>query len=351
VRRSAGVLLASWALLVLPACAHGPAQAPADHSQEPSWADVFEGTPELLVSLRPHALRADPRYGPLLRQALEEARARSGALRATPLDAVEDAEQVVVGVRASGAGERGESAEDDAVLVIRGVPASLDPLHLWDGEGHGLWKLGPDGAARELVREHERSDAADSGGEAATEAQEASLFELPGRTWVIATGAARLRARSVFAHPLHRPELRLPADSLAAARLDGPSLVNHLPQLRGAAPLAALGHHLRWVGLELPPGSTEVTAASDGAGGGRAPGPAPAVVRATLSYMDSESAAVAELTLRELTGALSRAHDSPFSWLARAEVTRAEAVLTVVTSLPFAGKRAAPAPAPAPAAP
>ena len=48
----------------------------------------------------------------------------------------------------------------------------------------------------------------------------ASLFELPGRTWVIASGAARARARDTFLRPRARNEV---TPMRASQRLQRPS--------------------------------------------------------------------------------------------------------------------------------
>ena len=96
-----------------------------------------------------------------------------------------------------------------------------------------MWTPGPSGAVRELVCEQD----------AHGHPLGASLFELPGRTWVIATGAARQRARDAFAHPFARPPMELDASALAIVRIDGPSLVARVAFLqefgglrRGGAP-------------------------------------------------------------------------------------------------------------------
>src|SRR6185437_9450908 len=224
--------LAAAVLLALPACGSGgDSSAPKvvrAGPREPHWEDVFDTTPELLAVLHPLALRADPVYGPLLRRAIELARQQSTVVaQSRALDSVEDAEEVILGVRTGGAnGEPGRATADEAsevVVVLRGVRADIDPATLVDGDGKPLWQPGPQGAVRELVR----------GDESGHGAQPVSLFELPGRTWVIASGEARLRARGVFARPLGRPALHFeggggkdaPSGSLALLRMDGPSLV------------------------------------------------------------------------------------------------------------------------------
>ena len=94
---------------------------------EPRWEDVIDTTPELLAVVFPTALRKDRVYGPLLRRAIELVRAQSRVVTETrALDAMEDAEEVIVAVRPDrGAtlgpgGLAGESA-GEVVVVVRGV--------------------------------------------------------------------------------------------------------------------------------------------------------------------------------------------------------------------------------------
>ncbi|HEX3344463.1 MAG TPA: hypothetical protein VHS09_07805, partial [Polyangiaceae bacterium] len=235
-------LAACVVALALPACGGGPPPRPPESDRtEPHWQDVFETTPELLVVVRAQAAKRDRVYGPLLKRAIEVGRERSAAVASTRvLDAMGDAEEVIVGLRPDTPDAPGE-----LVLVARGVPADIDPGKLVDADGAALWGPGPPGAVRELVRER------DEHGHPAG----ASLFELPGRTWVIAEGAARVRAREAFAHPFDRPAMKLDPSAVAIVRIDGPSLVQHVRALQDLGGLAAVGHHLRSVTFLLPPGT------------------------------------------------------------------------------------------------
>ncbi len=72
--------------------------------------------------LRPRALRGDAVYGALLERTLNLARARSRVVAATRvLDAMGDAEEVVVSMHTTGPGGPGE-----IVIVVRGVRADLE---------------------------------------------------------------------------------------------------------------------------------------------------------------------------------------------------------------------------------
>jgi hypothetical protein len=285
------------------ACAAGKPPPPPARAAvaEPHWQDVFDTTPELLVVVRPKALTEDRIYGALLRRAIATARERSSVVAATRFaDAVEDADEVVVGLRPDTPDHAGE-----IMLVARGVRADIDPVKLVDSEGHGLWTPGPSGAARELVCDQ------DSQGHAVG----ASLFELPGRTWVIATGAARQRARDAFAHPLPRPPLELDPSALAIVRIDGPSFVAHVAFLQQGS-IAAVGRRLKSVTFNLPPG---------GEGS----------VKATLSYADEDAAALAEVSIREHVDAVARLQKPEgLTWIGSAKVERPDTRVVMTAPLP-----------------
>jgi hypothetical protein len=303
IRPVARTLAAAAALaLVDVACGGAPPPPPAaiDHS-EPRWQDVFDTMPELLVVLRPRALRQDKVYGPLLRRAIEVTRQQSRIVAAGgALDSLVDAGELIVGMRPDAPDRPGE-----LVLVERSVPGDVDPAAIVDDDGRSLWAPGPAGRVRELVRERDEHG----------HPVGASLFELPGRTWVIAAGDARARAREAFAHPFGRPPLDLDASALAVVRVDGPSLVARWPLLQDLGGLASLGRHLRSVTLALPPGV-------EGS------------LTATLAYADEDSAALAEVTSREVLGALKRRGPGPLAWLVPTRVARPDKKVILTVPLP-----------------
>jgi hypothetical protein len=337
--KAAAGALAAVACLLLTHCG-SPARpstargAPA----EPRWEDVVDTTPELLGIVFPLALRRDPVYGPLLRRAIALVREQSRVVAETrALDSMEDAEEVIVGVRPEvGIGRSGapprtpEDSEEggEAIVVVRGVRADEDPAALVDAEGHPLWAPGPSGGVRELVR----SDSTASTGGAPP--IPASLFELPGRTWVIVSGAARARARDVFAHPRGRPALPLEtraAGALLLLRIDGPSLVARVRALQSPRGLAAVGRGLEALTLVLDaapaaPAGEPVTPGAASPTDTGAPvaelGPPHRSVRVTLTYTDAPLAMLAEATVRDVIGAIARKKPDDLAWLAGATVDR-----------------------------
>jgi hypothetical protein len=290
---------------------------------EPRWEDVIDTTPELLAIVFPTALRKDHVYGPLLRRAIDLVRERSRVVTETrALEAMEDAEEVIVGVRPDLPADAGVgSAAGEVIVVIRGVRADEDPAGLVDADGHPLWAPGPGGRVRELVR----SDTGSAPAGAAEAPVPASLFELPGRTWLIASGSARARARAAFARTASSPRVaaRLEGlepngiDTLAVLRMDGPSLVARVRALQSRSALGAVGRRLEAVTLELAAGVATLD-----------PGPEAALarlrrtVRASFSYSDEDSAALAEETVRDALAAVARKRPDDLAWLASATVDR-----------------------------
>ncbi len=272
---------------------------------EPRWEDLFDTTPQLLAVLCPMALRSDKLYGPLLRRVIELARERSRVVAETrALDAMEDAEEIVIGMRPDSPGNAGE-----VVVVVRGVRANVDPGTLVDADGQALWAPGPQGRVRELVRTEMPTSAR------AELPVPASLFELAGRTWVIASGDARDRARSAFAHPLDRPPIHFARDALAVVRIDGPSLVARVRALQSTGPFAAVGRRLDALTFDLPSGP------------GRQ-------VRAILSYSDEDAATFSEETVRDVLDAIARKKPEQLAWLSTAKLERPGKRLVVTAPLP-----------------
>jgi hypothetical protein len=277
-------------------------------------------------------------YGPLLGRCIELARQQSRMAVATgALDVMLDAEEVIVGARDNGTrGARGaraapgaEDATDDLVVAVRGVRAEIDPAALVDEAGKAFWAPGPNAPSayvRELLRVH------DEGG------VEASLFELPGRDWVIATGPARVRARDAFSRPSRRADVQATAvfqgldqlnqNALAVARISGPALVARVGSLRPPSILAPIGRHLTALTVALPPGDD-------------------AVIRATFEYA-GDAAALAEATVRDAIQVLVGTKPVEYAWLQSATVTRTGCCVVVSAPVPAPLLRKMPEPVSAP---
>jgi hypothetical protein len=295
----------AFAVLTVACTGHGSSPSATPAVAEPRWEDAFDPIPQLMLTLRPRSLQKDPVYGPLLRGVLALARARSRFVAAThALDAVEDADLVMVGLEAP----PGQAIEQgDLIGAVVGVRSDIDPGALVDADGRRLWAPGPAGGVRELVRERVEGE----------ELTEASLFELPGRTWVIASGIARSRARDAFARPRPRPSsLPAPPDAIALLRIDGPSLVARVPLLRAPSNLAPVGSKLKAVTLDLVPGET-------------------GQLEANVSYADGAARALAERTMREVLGAMARKAPEGLAWLAGATLERGSDAVTLILRAPL----------------
>jgi len=306
-----------------PGCASpaaAPATAAAPVPTDPRWQDVFDGTPELLLVVFPKEVRRDKVYGSLLRRAIEMARESSHAVTETrTLDAMEDADEVILGVRPRSPGVVGETT-----MIVRGAPSGVDPARLVDSDGHPLWTPGPL-AGTERIRELVRApparpgpDVVEGGADADDGPLDASLFELPGATWIITSGVARARARAALARPTGRPGPPIPEGVLAAARIDGASLVAHVAPLGPGGLLANLGRRLQSATFALPPGAERA-------------------LRVTLAYADEGAAHGAADRAHVVVDTVARTKPDRTSWLSAlsaASVSRTDTEVVVEAPLP-----------------
>jgi hypothetical protein len=269
--RTVAVLLS---LLSVTGCGQPPPAAPARRvQQEPSWPDVFEGAPDLYAVVRPRALKRDAIYGALWKSMMSAAEARGVMQGATMVEAVDGSEEVIVGL--------GGSVE--GALVLRGVPANLDPERILDARGRPLFRPLTD---RTRVVEYALVDAGHTDG---------SVFVLPDRTWVGALGETRSRARQVFATPLHRPTPEVEHDALATVRVTG-ALAHVLDRHPVFGPLS---RRLSSATLSLMPGKSGVVLA--------------------LAYPDADAAAWGENAAKTLTADLAK-KDARLAFLKDASV-------------------------------
>ncbi len=302
---------------------HGPevraATAEPTSALEPHWQDALPVAPKLLLFLRPKALRADKVYGPMLRQALQLARERRVTSGSLVLEAIEDADEAVAELGDWSTTEA-PSGSRELVFVLRGTRADLDPARLVGPEGDLLWSAGPSGRVRELVHERDQDGTPNP----------ASLFELADRTWVVASGAARDRARDAFAHPFQRSVPPFAPDALATIAIDGPSFVAKVPFLQASGPLASLGRGLRSVELDLlepmPP---------SGATGPPADPISPRQIRALLSYVDGQAAVQAGSAMGEILQVVSRVKPAALSWLVADHVEVVRQSVVIVEPVPM----------------
>jgi hypothetical protein len=274
LRALAACLLLATGVSTLPACGPGgPPPAAAPKERAPAWQDVFDGTPELYAVVRPQALKRDAVYGAFFKTLMRIAQARTEMGGVTALEAAEGCDEIVVGI------SRKAGQVDDAAIVFRGVPASLDPQKMTDSSGHLLFRVVDD---RARVPELERLDRKNLAG--------GSLFVLPDRTWVITVGGARARARQAFAAPFGRPVPRNDREALAAVRLD-PNAFLRTPRFEKSGIMGPLLKKLTALTVALRPGK-------DGA-------------LVTLQYEDEDATAWAELQVKRLLEELSRADVPP----------------------------------------
>jgi hypothetical protein len=253
----------------------------------PSWADVFDGTPDLYAVIRPRAMKRDPLYGSFFSALMRAAQARGIARGDTMVRAIEGADEVIIGINKG----------LDAALVVRGVPASLDPQKVLDAEGNPLFGLASD---RGKVAEYELLDKKNAG--------LGRLFVLPARTWTFAVGDARTRARTVFAKPVGRPKPELDPGALVVVRAAGG--MTHA--LETHARLNALAKKLSSVTVALQPGKGGVVVA--------------------LAYEDASAVAWAEMHAKRIVAELAKEERN--AWLREAKVAYEGNTLYVRVAVP-----------------
>lgn len=272
------VVLAAALVFGTPACGES-APPPAAPKKEPTaqWQDVFDVTPDIYAVVRPQAIKRDTVYGNFWKTLVRVAQARRIINGASTLEAAEGSEEIILGVNAG----------LDAAIVLRGVPANLDPQKVTDERGQPLFRLVDD---KGKVPEYQLVDRARN-------AEPAAVFILPDRTWVGAFGDARQRARTAFATPFGRPAPKVDADALAVVRF-GQSFVQQ-PRYVKSPVWSAFTRHLSSVTLTLKPNK-----------GG-------AVI--SLQYDDQESTAYAEMQAKQMVAELAK-DEKRFGWLKDAKV-------------------------------
>jgi hypothetical protein len=262
-------------------------QAPKAAEATPSWADVFDGAPDLYVVLRPRALKRDALYGTFFKALMRAAQARGVARGDTMVQAVEGADELIVGLNKG----------LDAALVLRGVPASVDPQAVTDAEGRALFAPTNE---RARVPEYELVDRRNAG--------VGALFVLPERTWAFALGGARARARAAFAKPMNRPKPEVDARALVVVRAAG----GMTRALEAYPRLSVLAKRLASATISLEPGKGGVVVA--------------------LTYDDAGAVAWAEMHAKRLVEDLAR--EEKYAWLRDAKVAYEGSTLFVRVAVP-----------------
>jgi hypothetical protein len=293
------VVLATSATLTTSCGSGDKAPRVARREVGPQWQDVFDGTPEVYGVVRPQAIKRDAVYGAFFKNLLRMAQAKTAMRGVTTLEALEGCDEIIVGIRKDAQGE-------DAAMVFRGVPASLDPQKMNDAGGHPMLRLVD---ARAKVPEYELVDRQNPGG--------GSLFVLPDRTWVGAVGEARARARQAFASPFGRPAPKADPEALATVRFDAATFLQ-TPRFVKSPIVGPLTRKLRALTLALKPGKGGVVA--------------------MLQYEDEDASAWAEMHAKRVLEEI--AHQEPrrgapsLDWLKTAQVGHEGNAVVVKLAIP-----------------
>jgi hypothetical protein len=285
-----------------------PTTAASVPARRLSVDDLLTRPADLRVTLHPPAVVYDRVYGALLRKASALAAAYAGprTMGTTALAALERTDEVDAAINDAG----------EAVVVLRGVPADLDVTQVVDEGGRAVWRPVV-GDLRHTFVEYQPAAAAD-----------ATLFVLPERVWVVASGDARMHTREVLVTGAGPVSFVEGDTGLAVLSIRGAALLRRDGRLR-SGPLAPLGRSLVRASFELAPG-------------------AQGLLLARLAYSEDLAASGAEQTARDIVSAFRRIlHETekdrnakapreppPLSWLAAAGVERAGALVTVRAPIP-----------------
>jgi hypothetical protein len=284
---TAAVVLA----IATPACGpDAPPPPPPKKETGAHWPDVFDGTPDIFVVIRPQAIKRDAVYGTFWKNLIRVAQSKNFAGGASMLEAAEGAEEIIVGIN------RGL----DAALVLRGVPANLDPVKMNDPAGHPVFRLADEKAK---VHEYQIVDRRD--------ADPGSVFVLQDRTWVGAIGDARVRARQAFASPMGRPSPKVAEDALAFVRFGQPVVTSAFFQKHPT--YGAFTKKLLSVTFTLKPGKGGVVL--------------------SLLYDDQDAAAWSEMHAKQLVQELAK-EEKRYGWLKDAKVAYEGNALVVKVAVP-----------------
>jgi len=264
-----------------------------------AWMQELAASPGagvLRVDLR--ALRADALYAPALR-------ALDVALTGRALSPSVDVSRAL-----SAAGEVVVLFEGQTppVVVLRGVPASIDPTRAAGADGAAQWRRSPLGVAH--------VDAFDF-----VPAQGA-LFVLLDRSWVLSAGEGEARLRRALGREHGRPVFAELADvdpAPVSLHLSGGALRAMAPRAHVSL-LEPMFRELRSFDLSLRTGSS-ADARSD-------------AVTLDLSYAAPPEAERARELVGDLIGAFMRRGGPRWAWLSTAAVAQAGPVVHVRAGLP-----------------
>ncbi len=287
--RAWGLIAAVVLAIAMPACGpDAPPPAPPKKELTAAWADIWEGTPDIYAVIRPQAIKRDQLYGTFWKNLVRIAQAKNFAGGASMLEAVEGAEEVIIGIN-----------KGDAAMVLRGVPASHDPSKMTDASGHPLFRLVDEKAK---VPEYTMFDRRTN--------EPGSVFVLGNRTWVGVLGESRSRARQVFASPLGRAVPEVDGEALAYVRFGTPVVT--APFFQKHPTCGPFTRRLVSVSFALKPNKAGALIA--------------------LQYKDNDGAAWGEMHAKKLVEELSK--NERLAWLKDAKVAYDNDVVNVRVAVP-----------------
>lgn len=272
---------------------------PAETSQNVSSAwmsEVANPKRDALLRVRTSTLLADRVYAPLVRQlfsAMTERALRAGTNMTSALEGAEEIDVIV-------------QDGSDPVLLMRKVPASLDPSSIAGLDGATQWR-----ASKTHVPGVDVFDFVPGSG---------ALYILVDRTWIVTSGMGQQRVQTALAQSRERPVASdVPLDVPVSLRMPG-SALERIAASRNVRALAPLFVELEQARVELHVQKDDKSRDDE--------------ITAELQYAGLDQAARAEEVVTDLLGAFSRRGGKRWEWLSDAKVERKGQQVTARAKLP-----------------
>ncbi len=291
--------LAAGLVFGLLACAHKPPPVAPDMAQPvtSAWFDeVADSKRDAVLRVHTSILLKDSVYAPLVRElfrAMTEQALHAGTDMTSALEKADEIDVVV---------EDGS----DPVLLLRGVPANLDPTNMAGLDGSTQWRV-----SKTHVPNAEVFDFVPESG---------ALYVLMDRTWIVTAGLSQQRVQTALMHAVGRPvSPDVTMDVPVSLRVPGATM-ERIAIKRGVRALKPIFLELEEARVELHVSKTKDSREDE--------------VVAEFRYAGIKQAEHAEEMLAEAIGAFGRRGGRRWEWLKEATIERKEQHITVRARLP-----------------
>jgi hypothetical protein len=291
-------IVAFVAIGMLASCASKPPiSADPNKPTSSAWFDeVAEPKHNALLRVNTAVLLKDKVYAPLVRQlfgAMTEKALHSGTEMTAALEGAEEIDIVL-------------QDDQDPVLLLRKVPASLDPASMAGLDGSTQWKV-----SKTHVPDVQTFDFVPESG---------ALYLLIDRTWIVTAGLGQQRVQTALIHAQGRPvSPDAPLDVPVSLRVPGATM-ERVAVARGVRVLRPIFEELEEAKVELHVDKHDKSRDDE--------------IVAELRYAGVSQATHAEEMVNDVLGAFGRRGGKRWEWLNDAKVERKEQHVTARAKLP-----------------